>query len=611
MTLVRRALFFVSLVILTLAGITSCESDDITVIEVVDIIDDNPGEEEEKPGEQPVIPDDPENGYRVYILNRSGWDPIYLYLYGDVNDLAGTWPGVSVAGHLTLGDYQYDWFDLPENVNGKYEYIEFNNVDSKHTRENRPHVLFGSKRSLWYLVDNEKSTEISDPLNPGTAPEPPEEGGGEEGGGGDDDDGKDDPDDVDWEAAMAYVFDGNVIPEIHISITRAEWDKLIAYYDANHDTQEYVKCDISYSKRNEKTVIDGAGLRLKGNTSRRRPEENGRKQHVHFGLDFHHYTKDADHTLKGLRKMDLKWFKDDPLYVREVFCYDLFRRQGVWTGIRDVYARLWVKVGDESEVYYGVYGMMEHIDKNYVRSRKANFGKKGGNLWKCRYGADLKNTNADFGVDDNVHDHTYVLKTNKDTGFDTAKAQLQDFIRKLNTKSGSEFDTWIASVTDVDLLLKTTAVNVAVGMWDDYWNSANNYFLYFDTKDASSYKVWFIPYDYDNTLGTSLYYDSGRQDPLKWGSNPLITKILQNSAWRDKYLGYLRALCAADGDFYYSTAISRISAWHQSIYPYVSNDTGEDMTIEDRPASWGNHGEYRVLDTGSNNFFKVKASSVK
>ena len=40
-------------------------------------------------------------------------------------------------------------------------------------------------------------------------------------------------------------------------------------------------------------------------------------------------------------------------------------------------------------------------------------------------------------------------------------------------------------------------------------------------------------------------------------------------------------------------------------------NTGEDMTIEDRPASWGNHGEYRVLDTGSNNFFKVKASSVK
>ena len=46
------------------------------------------------------------------------------------------------------------------------------------------------------------------------------------------------------------------------------------------------------------------------------------------------------------------------------------------------------------------------------------------------------------------------------------------------------------------------------------------------------------------------------------------------------------------------------------IRDYVSNDTGEDMTISDRPAPWGNHGEYRILSDGSDNFFKVKAAAI-
>ena len=34
------------------------------------------------------------------------------------------------------------------------------------------------------------------------------------------------------------------------------------------------------------------------------------------------------------------------------------------------------------------------------------------------------------------------------------------------------------------------------------------------------------------------------------------------------------------------------------------------MAISDRPASWSNHGEYRLLEDSQNNFFKVKAGVV-
>ena len=52
--------------------------------------------------------------------------------------------------------------------------------------------------------------------------------------------------------------------------------------------------------------------------------------------------------------------------------------------------------------------------------------------------------------------------------------------------------------------------------------------------------------------------------------------------------------------------MARIKAWQDKIRDYVSNDTGEDMSIHDRPASWGNHGEYRIMEAGPDNFFSVK-----
>ena len=434
-------------------------------------------------------------------------------------------------------------------------------------------------------------------------------------GGGETTPGKDDPDDVDWKAAIRYVYDASVIPEIHIAVSREQWNALLSAYDKDHNTQEFIVCDVEYRKGSEVTKVEEAGLRLKGNTSRRRPYEGGRYRHVHFGLNLHKNHDDADHTIKGVRRVDLKWFKDDPAYVREIYCYDLFRRFGVWTAVNDVYARLWLKVGGEQEVYYGVYELMEHIDKNYVRARLDNFGGKNGDVWKVR-GGSLADENASMGLDDNHSSFNYELKTGTAEDLPAAKNRLKDFIRNLKNLNGTAFDQWIAAHMDVDLLLRTYAVNVAVGMWDDYWNNCNNYYLYILAGEGNDYKVWFIPYDYDNTLGTSLacgvQKDSGRQDPWKWGQDytPLMTKILKNSEWRAKYKQYLQQLCREGGDFYYRNSIARIRVWQNSIAPFVSNDTKEDMTIVDKPASWGNHPEYRIMDEGTNNFFKVKASVI-
>ncbi len=425
-----------------------------------------------------------------------------------------------------------------------------------------------------------------------------------------------------------YVWDDEVIPEIHITVSLDEWNRLLALYDANAYTTQYVKATVSFVKQGETTVIDEAGLRIKGNTSRRRPEGGWGEMHqrnytdwhhAHFGVNLRKYVEDDAHTIQGVRKLHLKWFKDDPAYVREMFCYDLFRRAGVWTAVRDNYCRLWLHVdGDSQEAYYGVYEMLEPIDKRYITDRKERFGSSNGYLWKCRNAAaGLNNPNGDIWYDDDTDDrHAYTLET-QTAEFDSARVQLIDFMNKLSRLNDSEFYTWIQSATDVDLLLKTYAVNVAVGMWDDYWNNANNYYIYFNSKHLHDYKFYFIPYDYDNTLGTSLrcgvQSDAGRQDPLHWGNdnNPLIARVLKYSDFKAKYVTYLKELVkTGNGLMDRAAAQVRIRAWQQMVAPYVSNDTGEDMVIEDKPAPWSNHSEYNLLKISNDNFFTVKAASI-
>lgn len=431
-----------------------------------------------------------------------------------------------------------------------------------------------------------------------------------------------------------WVWDMDKLPEIRIYVSLDEWNRLLALYDSNNKTKQYIVADMDFTMNGEHFGVEEIGLRLKGNTSRRRPEGWQGQQHkanhtdwhhCHFGINMHKWTNDKEHDVHGVHKLHLKWFKDDPAYVRELFCYNLFRDYGVWTASRSNYCRLWLHVeGDNKETYMGVYDMIEPVDKNYLKQRDSEnmFGTHSGNLWKCKYSggpADLNNPyDKDYYADDdNDGDHTYTLETNT-KNFDNAKAQFIDFQLKLAGKSDASFKTWIAQVCDVDLLMRTLAVNVAVGMWDDYWNNHNNYYLYFTTEDLYDYKVYMIPYDYDNTLGTSsdcgVQNDSGRQDPLKWGhdSNLFISRILAIPEYKALYVKYLKELVDDNSNMmHYNDASVRIRNWQQKIAQYVSNDTGEDMVIEDRPAPWGNHGEYRLLeDSHDNNFFRVKATTI-
>ena len=431
---------------------------------------------------------------------------------------------------------------------------------------------------------------------------------------------------------LSWVFDMDVLPEVRIEVTEEQWNELLMSYDQHSGTNHYIHCDAEFESKGETYGFADAGLRLRGNTSRRRPEgywgemhqrNNADWHHCHFTLNLRKFQKDDDHELRNVRKIYLKWHKDDAAYCRELYCYDLFRRYGVWTAPYSSYCRLWIHVeGDSQPAYYGVYEMIEAIDDKFVKRRKDMFGDHKHNLWKCVNPAnlnynDIRNANIRWDDDSGAY-ATYELKTNVEN-FEAAKAQLIEFSRKLTVLEGKEFHDWIATVCDVKLLMQTYAVNIVVGMWDDYWNNANNYYLYFNSTDMENYKVFLIPFDYDNTLGTShncgVQGDSGTHDPFNWGnteSSPLIGKILEFEDYREIFVKAMNELCNPSKDFfYYEASHNRIQKWHNMIGPYIYNDTGEDCYIEDHPAGWGNNYDYRILDPNSPmNFFKIKATSI-
>lgn len=449
--------------------------------------------------------------------------------------------------------------------------------------------------------------------------------------------------------SLNYIFGTDSVAEITLTINREQWDKLCANYDKNPKNEDCVHADFEMKKGNNTWQISDIGMRLRGNTSRRRPQVDDKYYQAHFKLKFEEWCDDSgeERKLAGCMKgLNLKRFKDDPAYVREVFGYNYFRRNGIWTAPRAGYAHLFINIEEENgtakKLDYGVYAMIEEINKQFLKERSellqdsgtlggGNFSNNKGDLWKCCWQSSNGSSMAtdydgyrSFGVEEIFLDESkslrydYDLKTNKDE-LVRARSSFIDFIEELN-KLGSEDEIkkFYESKMDVDLFLKTYACNVLLGMDDDYWRNHNNYYFYFDKNG----KAYFIPYDYDNILGTNCFSDTATRNPLDWGEGvykaPLIEKLLSVQEFKQKYVDYLLEL--TEENVFVTENQTEIPRLQNLVTGLISSNDIEyedtSKTIKDDVASWcsnykeGRH--YKLLSGDeTSNYFKAKAKSIK
>ncbi|MBQ7811623.1 MAG: CotH kinase family protein [Bacteroidales bacterium] len=420
-----------------------------------------------------------------------------------------------------------------------------------------------------------------------------------------------------------YVWDDSTIPEITIKVSLKQWNTLLAEYDKTSSTTPYIKCDFIFDKNGARDTLYNAGIRVQDNLLGNRPEGTSGKVHTinssewnwsNYEVNFQ-YTNE-ERTLRKVNGIYLKSCLNDPSYARERFCHDLLRRFGVWTVGRNTYCRVNIHVdGDDKPAYIGIYQMLEPISKQYLSNRLKDFKGLNGYLWKCNAGgATLVNRPTSVGTESqSPYIYSYMLQTNQQA-VKTATEQLNGFIDNVLKLKKEDFHDWIAEVCDIELLMNTYAVTVATGMWDDYSYRGTNFYLYFNNPSPEKYQMFFIPYNFDISLGTSnmqLLYDTGIQDPFRWGNktNTFFMRLLSYDDFKNIYAETLNTLINESGLWDPDYCSNTIMDYMHQVSFYTDNVTGLNSNPEDRPARWSSNNSYR-LTSDKNNFFSVRKNVI-
>ncbi|MDF2819747.1 MAG: hypothetical protein K0R15_188 [Clostridiales bacterium] len=403
-----------------------------------------------------------------------------------------------------------------------------------------------------------------------------------------------------------HLFDHNNFREFKIVISQEEWDGMSQdmedYFriDQSMRVGTYRKADIYYTDNYGESVIKDVGIHTKGNTTRVVPETNGKINRFNFKLKFDETFSEIEGTdtyinlnnreFADLSELNFKFNNgSDQSLIHEIFAYDLFNSAGVNT-VKASLATVIVVI-DGKEYDYGVYTIIEPIDKKFLKKR---YGKDRdeGNLYKClwqNYGpASLERIRdkSAVGIKNWKYNYrpAYDLKTNKNKADHQV---LYDFIDNINLLEGDLFKDYIEENFDVDMFLRYLAMGILVGGPDDYRAMGNNYYLYFNNDG----KIALLPYDYDNSFGAGWggepatnYVGLLNADIYKYISidsvlskgkvrKPLVDKILEIDAYREKYEDYLEILVDSSNNYFtYSkfeetfNRLNRVYGEHTSNY---------------------------------------------
>ena len=321
--------------------------------------------------------------------------------------------------------------------------------------------------------------------------------------------------------ALGPAFLEDEVATVRLTLSEDDW-AFILNPDNAYSNQEWPATFVYESSAGIDTV-ENVGMRLRGNTSREAAKKS-------FKVSFNTFTPGA--SWNGLEKLNLNGNHNDPSMLRARMVWEFMRAQG-HVAPRVSHVRVYVN-GE----YRGLYINVEHVDEEFIQKR---FKHDDGNLWKCTYPGDL----AYLGEDPEAYKLTpwwsdqrvYELKTNTVEDDYSAIAELCTVI---GTVPDDEFECALEAIFDVDAFLKTAAMEILVGHWDNYIGNHNNYYLYERPTDG---RLMMISYDVDNTLGIEWGGGWATHNVYQWdqwGERPLYERVMGIEQYRTR-LGVVRA----------------------------------------------------------------------
>ncbi len=350
----------------------------------------------------------------------------------------------------------------------------------------------------------------------------------------------------------AALFDDSRVSKIFVELPADSLQEMIEelvndyYYHARFVFDDGVVRD----------TVENTGIRLRGNTSLGAKKKS-------FKISYNEY--EAGREYQGVRKLNLLGSHNDPTMIRQKLFYDVWEKAGMPVR-RGSFVELYI-----NGAYRGLYLNMEEVDKQWLTRA---FGENEGNLYKCTYPADmayLGNYSSIYkNILNNPETRAYDLVTNEAADDYTRFVEL---LRLLYQPVDENFASRIDTILNVQSVLKSFAIDIATGNWDDYFYNKNNYYLY---DNPTSGRFEFVTFDTDNTFGVDwLGKDWAKRNCLQWlpsaaQKRPLATQLLLVPAYYDQFVHYLdsitRFVTHPDSIF------SRINFLHQLIIPAVAAD---------------------------------------
>ena len=336
---------------------------------------------------------------------------------------------------------------------------------------------------------------------------------------------------------FTWLYDDEQVYSIYINLPA---DSLEDMFD-NLENEYYYHATFIYTDGITADTVEDIGLRLRGNTSLYSAKKS-------YKVSFNTYSPGRKY--EGVEKLNLLGMHNDPTMVREHLYFDTYIELGL-PEHRSNFVRLYLN-GE----YFGLYTNMEHIDEVYVNDR---FGNNDGNLYKCTWPADLNWRGSD---QNDYLDNGYELHINEDN---PDASDLIHFIDVLNNTPIADLPCELEKVFNVQEFLKTYALDVAAGHWDNYGANINNYYLY---HNLATDKFEFLSFDCDNTFGVDwLGFDWTNQPiydwPTGWYDVPLVTRLMEVDTYRKQFGYYLEQIHQTALDPVY--AGSKVLAWRDLV----------------------------------------------
>ncbi|KAG9067948.1 hypothetical protein KI688_011539 [Linnemannia hyalina] len=334
--------------------------------------------------------------------------------------------------------------------------------------------------------------------------------------------------------------------------------------------------------------------------------------------------------LLDLATLKLRSEETDATMMREKLYVDILNSLGV-PAQQATYVRLFL-----NNQPIGLYVAMEEMKKHWIKKvLHPNVKKvKAGALWKmnscCGFEGNLEwlgPTTKSYVVED-IYKNILPGKNPKDDQMADLITFMKD-LKDFDPKKVKDPIAYWEERMDLEVFLKSMAMEHLAGTWDGYWKSGSNYQIYHDP--ITNKWIW-LPTDFDDTFGTSFdgkiesyraipkKNEEGFESPLAQKliiETPLINarfeQILKdtiNTVFKPEALGP-----RIEG---YKKMIQEDVAWDRA-QPRVSKGKSEKFTIEDlhrglktgAKGNWGlmNWIEKRTDEVQKSLKFKVQAGT--